>query len=324
VLKTIRAASRIAVSDKEIIVIDDGSTDGSVDLIDDYITGAGLERNVRLIARDNRGLVKTLNEGLSLAVGRYFYVAASDDIPIPSGIAELVDILETGATLEFAMGNALFMDSEQQVEFSPTYRTLHDEFFALPYKERMAELYLHYPHPILLQSTVIRTSMLRAIGGWREDFISDDFALFLRLFSELRDPGIDFGYFPKIMACFYRQHGTNSHKNIERQFIMVDQALSELCPREWRREALSRNCAVYTMAALSQGKMKRAVRFSRPTIQKVGLFWWLRCIAAEFRRALTRRLSGNRNREPQMTVNHRSAMEIIADLPVQSTEKSAV
>lgn len=112
VLSTIQAAARIAILSKEIIVIDDGSSDASTSIIREYIASKGASNNIRLIARENRGLVKTLNEGLSISRGKYFYVVASDDIPIPEGISNLVNHLENNGALQFVLGNALFMDSE--------------------------------------------------------------------------------------------------------------------------------------------------------------------------------------------------------------------
>src|ERR1039458_1359501 len=103
VVSTIQAAARIDVQDKEIIVIDDGSPDASSSVIREYIASKGKDSNIRLIARENRGLVKTLNEGLSIARGRYFYLVASDDIPIPEGICSLVNRIENNGDLQFSL-----------------------------------------------------------------------------------------------------------------------------------------------------------------------------------------------------------------------------
>ncbi|CAG1020067.1 partial heptose III glucuronosyltransferase, partial [Patescibacteria group bacterium] len=51
-------------SDFELIIIDDGSTDGSLAIIRGYQDG-----RIRVISRENRGLVATLNEGIGLARG---------------------------------------------------------------------------------------------------------------------------------------------------------------------------------------------------------------------------------------------------------------
>ena len=50
--------------DFEFIIIDDGSTDRSPQILRDLAAG---DSRIRLISRPNKGLTKTLNEGLSLA-----------------------------------------------------------------------------------------------------------------------------------------------------------------------------------------------------------------------------------------------------------------
>jgi glycosyltransferase involved in cell wall biosynthesis len=307
VLTTIQAAASIDIRDKEIIVIDDGSTDGSANAIREYIASRNLGDTVRLISRENRGLVKTLNEGLSLARGRYFYVVASDDIPIPDGIRKLVDQLDKNPAQQFVLGNALLMESEDQREFRATYGGAHRRFFAMHFEERYREMFLHYPQPILLQATVFRTSALTAIGGWREDIISDDFSLFLQMFSQLKDVGKDFAFQPDIMACFYRRHGANVSMNLERQFMTVEQALTELCPPEWRDAAYFRNCVAQGVAAMESGRPSLAAQFFHSTIAKVGLVRLVRTAASELIQTLTNGVARRQANAVEPLVVHEAA-----------------
>jgi alpha-1,3-rhamnosyltransferase len=74
----------------ELIVLDDGSTDRSVRLIQDLAKVYGFT----VVARENRGLAKTLNEGLSLARGKYVSFVGSDDYYHPRRIERAVKELE--------------------------------------------------------------------------------------------------------------------------------------------------------------------------------------------------------------------------------------
>lgn len=74
ILKSIEQARQITI-DKEIIVIDNCSTDGTKDILE------GLEKYVSLktvIHNKNMGVGYSVNEGISLAQGEYFYAPCAD------------------------------------------------------------------------------------------------------------------------------------------------------------------------------------------------------------------------------------------------------
>jgi glycosyltransferase involved in cell wall biosynthesis len=311
VINTLKAADRIEIDDKEIIVIDDGSSDSSVLVIRDFLASDDAKVKFTLITRENRGLVKTLNQGLAIASGKYVYIVASDDIPIPAGICSLVSLLESRETLQFALGNALMMDSEYQSEFIPTYGEAHRRFFALPYNKRHKELFLRYPNPLLLQATVFRSSILKDIGGWREDIISDDLSLFLRLLSQLRNVGTDFVFQPQILACFYRQHGANISKNQERQFKTVGQALMHLCPVELKDSVSIRHYADISITAVKNRRLLLAARLFYSRIDDLGLFRWLRAAGPAFEAFFMIRIS--RALSHTALVEHEPAISMISN-----------
>lgn len=79
----------------EVILIDDGSTDGSGELCDRY---AALDSRVRAIHQKNGGAAAAKNAGLRLATGEYLAFADSDDYLEPGAYGFLMKILlENGA-----------------------------------------------------------------------------------------------------------------------------------------------------------------------------------------------------------------------------------
>ncbi len=86
----------------ELVVIDDGSTDGTAAVVAECV--AGFRFPVRLIARENRGAPATLNEGVTLARGQYVSFLNSDDYYAPDRVASLVDeIARAGVAWGFTL-----------------------------------------------------------------------------------------------------------------------------------------------------------------------------------------------------------------------------
>lgn len=75
----------------EFIILNDGSEDASIDIINSYSTE---DARIKVISRKNKGLVETLNEGLTLSEGKYICRMDADDISKPTRIEKQVRFLE--------------------------------------------------------------------------------------------------------------------------------------------------------------------------------------------------------------------------------------
>lgn len=77
--------------DFEVIAIDDGSTDDTVAILTNY---AARDSRVRVVSRERRGLVATLNEGIELARGKWIARMDADDVALPERFAKQIEQLE--------------------------------------------------------------------------------------------------------------------------------------------------------------------------------------------------------------------------------------
>src|SRR5437870_2605656 len=81
-----------SVADFELLALDDGSSDLSLRILREY---ERVDSRIRVISRENRGLVSTLNELISIARGRYLARMDADDICCPLRFRQQVDFLES-------------------------------------------------------------------------------------------------------------------------------------------------------------------------------------------------------------------------------------
>lgn len=95
----------------ELIIVNDGSTDGSGDLIRSF---AEKDARIRVIERENRGLVYSLNEGIAAAKGRYIARMDADDISLPQRFEKQVQYLEEKG-LDIVGGHYIMIDENDKI-----------------------------------------------------------------------------------------------------------------------------------------------------------------------------------------------------------------
>jgi glycosyltransferase involved in cell wall biosynthesis len=100
----------------EIIVIDDGSTDDSIAVIERIAAGAPAIRLLR--NPSNIGVIPTLQRGLEAARGKYIYFAASDDWVFPGFFALALRRLEADPDMGLFCGEAMLVDGASNRPFA--------------------------------------------------------------------------------------------------------------------------------------------------------------------------------------------------------------
>ena len=77
-----------SVRGQEVVVVDNGSTDGTVDFIRERFP------DVRIVEQENRGMGGGNNTGMRAAGGRYFFLLNSDAWVVGDGLAKLVEFAD--------------------------------------------------------------------------------------------------------------------------------------------------------------------------------------------------------------------------------------
>lgn len=107
--------------DLEVVMVDDGSTDGSRAVADDYVSRFP---NVRLVATDNHGLGAARNRGVRHARGEFLTFVDSDDTVPSDAFGAMVAVLEESRS-DFVVG-ALKRNFGEEYSLPPRQRKLHE------------------------------------------------------------------------------------------------------------------------------------------------------------------------------------------------------
>src|SRR6266480_6486765 len=78
--------------DFEFIIVDDGSTDDTGEILHEY---AQLDKRIRLYSQENSGLIEALNRYCRVAAGKYIARMDADDISLPARLEKQFRFMET-------------------------------------------------------------------------------------------------------------------------------------------------------------------------------------------------------------------------------------
>jgi alpha-1,3-rhamnosyltransferase len=158
--------------DFELIVIDDGSSDGSRDILNALKN----KYDFTLITQENMGLARTFNLGIQkYARGKYFTFCASDDYWIPQKLEKQVSFMEQHPDIPMCYGKTFFVDRKGNVI---------DELTAAmnrKYKggKIFSDILLHNFHPPV--NYMFKKSIFNEVGYYREDVFTEDIYMNLRV-----------------------------------------------------------------------------------------------------------------------------------------------
>ncbi len=206
-------------SDFELLIINDGSTDRSRQILERYATQ---DDRIRLIHRENRGLIQTLNEMLALAQGEFLARMDADDISLSDRFALQVNFLQQHPDYVCVGGAYDLIDAKGRTVLHLTMPETNPEI-----QQAILSGQTIINHPCAL----IRRSALQQIGGYDESMQTvEDLDMLLRigeigLLANLPNPVLK-----------YRFHMQSvSAQRSDFQYQMIQTA----CQQAWQRRGIA-------------------------------------------------------------------------------------
>jgi len=222
----------------EVIVLDDGSTDGSRE----WLAGQP-EPCVRLFHERNLGTYGSLNAGIAVARGAYLAVLNDDDVWAPTKLERQIERLEARPRAGLSHTGGRFIDGDGQ-----THSLERPMGFAWPRSsggDVLAEMVGF--NRVIASSAVVRRAAVDEVGGFNASFYGfGDWEMWLRVVRRWEADYVD------EPLTEYRVHGTNAAHATERmaaessrirEWIATWDAEPEMKARAGMRRALGLNWA---------------------------------------------------------------------------------
>lgn len=189
--------------DVRVLIIDDASTDDSARVAGE-LAAADPRVECRIHAV-NRGHIKTYNEGLDWVSNTYAVFLDADDMLTPGSLRRACDLLEAHPKVGFVYGRALVFCDERSLPPPSTSSSRWTIWRGRKWVKRRCR---DSENCIYSPEVVIRRSVLRRVGGFREELPhSADFEMWMRLALQA-----DVGYLEGPDQAWYRDHPMGMHR----------------------------------------------------------------------------------------------------------------
>jgi alpha-1,3-rhamnosyltransferase len=285
---TIRSLIAQSYQNLELIVVDDGSSDGSIEIIRALAQDCQ-SRFARfvLFEQSNSGIAATLNRGIAASKGSLLLWLASDDLANPDAVATLVPVLLQDPEVGLACGDADYIDALGQ-SITKKRRGRHFTSLVHSFVAGKKDFNLETDfgsYRSLIDSfyvsigCLVRRSHFLEAGYFDTSYITEDCELWLRLSKICRFKFVD-------RTLFHRRlHAANTHRRMRERVsldslrLMLREArycMSNGLADQWQ-ESIEERLELYNRRLL-KGRAKRVEKASksrsRRLLRRLSGFAW--------------------------------------------------
>jgi glycosyltransferase involved in cell wall biosynthesis len=222
VVESLESVKAQDYSNLHLVVIDDCSKDGSVEVIRRWLDQFWPDA-VFIAHKKNVGVCRTLNEALAHAKGKYIRLLAGDDRWAPHMLSRQVEFMEH---LPEDVG-VLYSDAYRMDESGELLPKMFIEFHRLFPKAPEEWIFdtLFEGNFIPAPTALIRLRCFEAVGTYDENLIFEDWDMWLRIARQFR-----FMYFP-VPTAYYRIVSTSMTNTLSAEMKDADHRIVVKCLR---------------------------------------------------------------------------------------------
>jgi glycosyltransferase involved in cell wall biosynthesis len=165
--ESIKSILNQTYSNFELIVIDDGATDNSAELIKKF-----KDDRIRFYSQSNMGMAKTLNKAIDMANGKFIARQDADDISLPQRFEKQVQFLLASPEVN------LLGTSAEIIPVQNNIRRFHKH----PVDDAQLKIDLFFDNPFVHSSVMMRVEALKVVGYYdiEKDSLIQDYDLWSR------------------------------------------------------------------------------------------------------------------------------------------------
>ena len=201
----INSINESSVLPKELIIVNDGSTDDSLIILESFSE----LRYLKVIKFEkNRGFCEALNAGIEHATGNYIMRVDPDDIVLKNRIKTQVDYLEKNQDIDIVGSNVIYFLNETGKEVFRSNFPIDHSTIQLVYNKG--------EHGVQHPATMIRTSVMKRYKYVQANFKAEDYEIFARIIKD----GHKFANITEPLTKM-RVHGQSVSSNIKYDTIKL-------------------------------------------------------------------------------------------------------